>query len=214
MKIPFPYRIRRTESNHLDDADISELPAKFEDLDAGLEKLGQCLSDYQAVIDDGAVQSAIESFQDDIKVREIFVIFTRFYDLFQYWCSCLRPHTGQPNEEHVQRYVHELMAEFGRHLHDMALTLSTFIDTSSVFSKFYNFFRSMKQVLAGIPAIRLIQERRASYLKNISTLATFFSAVTATILSVTMQPSGSERTLLHGVSPTHRFTMLPTYSRI
>lgn len=81
----------------------------------------------------------------------------------KYWASCLREYTGQFRYPAVQRYVHDLSAEMGSHLDNITSTLCMFIEV-------------------GVPTIRFAQKHGANNLLNLSTVATFFSAVTATTM--------------------------------
>ncbi|KAF9530279.1 hypothetical protein CPB83DRAFT_851296 [Crepidotus variabilis] len=81
----------------------------------------------------------------------------------QYWASCLREYEGQFRYPAVQRYIHDLSTDIGEHVEELASSLSMFIEV-------------------GVPTIRFAQEHGAANLLNLSTVATFFSAVTATTL--------------------------------
>ncbi|KAK2461255.1 hypothetical protein APHAL10511_006782 [Amanita phalloides] len=81
----------------------------------------------------------------------------------KYWSSCLREYKGQFRYPAVQRYLHELSSEMGEHINNITSALSIFIEV-------------------GVPAIRFAQKHGAMNLLNLSTIATFLSAVTATCL--------------------------------
>ncbi len=81
----------------------------------------------------------------------------------QYWASCLREYNGQFRYPAVQRYIHDLTSEMGEHIDAISATLSMFIEV-------------------GVPTIRFAQKHGATNLLNLSTVATFFSAVTATTM--------------------------------
>ncbi|EIW78473.1 WD40 repeat-like protein [Coniophora puteana RWD-64-598 SS2] len=81
----------------------------------------------------------------------------------KYWACCLRTYKGQFKYPAVQRYIHDLTTEMGEHIDTITSTLSMFIEV-------------------GVPTIRFAQKHGASNLLNLSTVATFFSAVTATTL--------------------------------
>ncbi|KAF8893635.1 hypothetical protein BD779DRAFT_1396588, partial [Infundibulicybe gibba] len=66
----------------------------------------------------------------------------------------------------VQRYIHDIMSEMGEHIDNTISILSMFIGI-------------------GVPAIRFAQKHSVKNLLNLSTVATFFSAVTATTLQFT-----------------------------
>ncbi|KAF8888546.1 hypothetical protein BD779DRAFT_1439978 [Infundibulicybe gibba] len=81
----------------------------------------------------------------------------------KYWASCLEEYAGQFRYPAVQRYIHDLTSEMGEHIDSITSTLSMFIEI-------------------GVPTIRFAQKHGATNLLNLSTVATFFSAVTATTL--------------------------------
>lgn len=70
---------------------------------------------------------------------------------------------GQFRYPAVQRYIQDLALEMGEHIDSITSTLSMFIEV-------------------GVPTIRFAQKHGATNLLNLSTVATFFSAVTATTL--------------------------------
>ncbi|KAH9836204.1 WD40 repeat-like protein [Rhodofomes roseus] len=81
----------------------------------------------------------------------------------KYWASCLKAYEGQFRYPAVQRYLHDLTSEMGEHLDIITGSLSVFIEI-------------------GVPTIRFAQEHASQNLLNLSTVATFFSAVTATTM--------------------------------
>ncbi|EMD35391.1 hypothetical protein CERSUDRAFT_116166 [Gelatoporia subvermispora B] len=81
----------------------------------------------------------------------------------KYWASCLKAYEGQFRYPAVQRYIHDLSAEMGEHLDSITSSLSIFIEI-------------------GVPTIRFAQKHASQNLLNLSTVATFFSAVTATTM--------------------------------
>ncbi|KAG1736997.1 WD40-repeat-containing domain protein [Suillus lakei] len=83
----------------------------------------------------------------------------------KYWASCLQEYkvSGQFRYPAVQRYIHDLTSEIGEHIDNITVNLSMFIEI-------------------GVPTIRFAQHHAASNLLNLSTVATFFSVVTATTL--------------------------------
>ncbi|KAH7928593.1 WD40 repeat-like protein [Leucogyrophana mollusca] len=89
----------------------------------------------------------------------------------KYWACCLRTYKGQFKYPAVQRYIHDLTAEMGEHIDTITGTLSMFIEV-------------------GVPTIRFAQKHGASNLLNLSTVATFFSAVTATTLQFSYNQTG------------------------
>ncbi|KAF9220016.1 WD40 repeat-like protein [Gyrodon lividus] len=89
----------------------------------------------------------------------------------KYWASCLAEYKNQFRSPAVQRYVHDLTTEIGDHIDNITGTLSMFIEI-------------------GVPTIRFHQQHAASNLLNLSTVATFFSAVTATTLQFSYNATG------------------------
>ncbi|KAI6129596.1 WD40-repeat-containing domain protein, partial [Pisolithus croceorrhizus] len=81
----------------------------------------------------------------------------------KYWAGCLRTYRGQFKYPAVQRYIHDLASEMGGHIDRITNTLRMFIEV-------------------GVPTIRCAQQHAASNLLTLSTVATFFSGVTATTL--------------------------------
>ncbi|KZT69194.1 WD40 repeat-like protein [Daedalea quercina L-15889] len=81
----------------------------------------------------------------------------------KYWASCLKTYEGQFKYPAVQRYLHDLTSEMSEHLDNITAALSVFIEI-------------------GVPTIRFTQEHASQNLLNLSTVATFFSAVTATTM--------------------------------
>ncbi|KAI9509319.1 WD40 repeat-like protein [Russula earlei] len=86
----------------------------------------------------------------------------------KYWASCLKAYEGQFRYPSVQRYLHDLLSEIGGHIESITSSLSVFVEI-------------------GVPTIRFAQEHGAANLLNLSTVATFFSAVTATTLQYTFE---------------------------
>ncbi|KAJ7104489.1 WD40 repeat-like protein [Mycena belliarum] len=90
----------------------------------------------------------------------------------RYWASCLRVYQGQFRYPAVQRYVHDLTAEMGEHIDSITSTLVMFVEV-------------------GVPTIRFGQKHKTDNLLNLSTVATFFSAVTATTLQFSFNILGT-----------------------
>ncbi|KAG1876395.1 quinon protein alcohol dehydrogenase-like superfamily [Suillus subluteus] len=89
----------------------------------------------------------------------------------KYWACCLQDYRGQFKYPAVQRYIHDLTAEMGEHIDSITGTLSMFIEV-------------------GVPTIRFAQKHGAANLLTLSTVATFFSAVTATTLQFSYSQTG------------------------
>ncbi|KAG6908172.1 hypothetical protein DXG01_005872 [Tephrocybe rancida] len=81
----------------------------------------------------------------------------------QYWSSCLKDHTELIYTSSTRRYLHDLSMEMGNHIEAFGSALSVFVEI-------------------GVPTIRFAQQHGATHLVNLSTIAIFFSAVTATTL--------------------------------
>ncbi|KZV65320.1 WD40 repeat-like protein [Peniophora sp. CONT] len=90
----------------------------------------------------------------------------------KYWASCLRSYEGQFRYPAVQRYLHDLTEEMGDHIESITQALSMFVEI-------------------GVPTIRFAQKHGANNLLNLSTVATFFSAVTATTLQFSFETTGT-----------------------
>ncbi|KAF8146964.1 hypothetical protein K438DRAFT_1944325 [Mycena galopus ATCC 62051] len=97
---------------------------------------------------------------------------TSFEGDLRYWASCLQVYHGQFRYPAVQRYVHDLTAEMGEHIDIITSTLVMFVEV-------------------GVPTIRFGQRHKTDNLLNLSTVATFFSAVTATTLQFSFNILGT-----------------------
>ncbi|KAJ7906089.1 hypothetical protein B0H13DRAFT_2194387, partial [Mycena leptocephala] len=94
---------------------------------------------------------------------------TSFEGDLRYWSSCLQTYRGQFRYPAVQRYVHDLTAEMGEHIDRIAPILIMFVEVGQSLSH------------------HLI----SSIILNLSTVATFFSAVTATTLQFSVNLTGT-----------------------
>ncbi|KAJ7640788.1 WD40 repeat-like protein [Mycena polygramma] len=97
---------------------------------------------------------------------------TSFEGDLRYWASCLQVYQGQFRYPAVQRYVHDLTTEMGEHIDSISSTLVMFVEV-------------------GVPTIRFGQKHKTDNLLNLSTVATFFSAVTATTLQFSFNLLGT-----------------------
>ncbi|KZT35388.1 WD40 repeat-like protein [Sistotremastrum suecicum HHB10207 ss-3] len=88
-----------------------------------------------------------------------------FHDDLTYWASTLEEFEGQLRSAPLARYIADLMPMIGTHLDALTGALSFFVET-------------------GLAAIRQFQSRAVSNLVNFSTVATFFSAITAQTLQI------------------------------
>ncbi|TDL22745.1 WD40 repeat-like protein [Rickenella mellea] len=91
----------------------------------------------------------------------------------KYWASCLRTYEGQFRFPSVQRYLHDITSEMEEHLDTITSSLTVFLEV-------------------GIPTIRFAQKHGAANLLNLTTVATFFSAVTATTLQFSYNQTGTK----------------------
>ncbi|KAF8496482.1 WD40 repeat-like protein [Russula emetica] len=139
----------------LDKLDLEDFPQQLELFASDLSTFLYSLNEFPEFTDK-AVDAPIIAFEDDLK----------------YWASCLMAYEGKLKSLAVRRYLHELMADVGEHLHSLSTALSMFIEV-------------------GIPTIRFAQQHGASNFLNLSTIATFFSAVTATTLQYSYQNVGT-----------------------
>ncbi|KZV75898.1 WD40 repeat-like protein [Peniophora sp. CONT] len=89
-----------------------------------------------------------------------------------YWASGLKAYEGQFRYPGVQRYLHDLSVEMSEPMEQVGRYLTTF-------------------TLYGVPAIRDIQQHGENNELNLTTLATFLSAVTATTLQFSYQSTGN-----------------------
>ncbi|KZS96236.1 WD40 repeat-like protein [Sistotremastrum niveocremeum HHB9708] len=93
----------------------------------------------------------------------------------KYWASTLEEFKGQFAYPSVKRYMHDLSCEMGEHFDHITSSLSDFVEV-------------------GVPTIRFAQKHGASNLLNLSTVATFFSAVSATTLQFSFSEKGTALT--------------------
>ncbi|KAG9091772.1 hypothetical protein FRC06_000387 [Ceratobasidium sp. 370] len=92
----------------------------------------------------------------------------------RYRASCLGEFKGQLKTIAVQRYINDLSIDIGMHMESMRDALNTFIEV-------------------GIPTIRHAQNHTANGLQYLSTVATFFSGVTATTIQYSFDQTGNTR---------------------
>ncbi|KAJ7167367.1 WD40-repeat-containing domain protein [Mycena crocata] len=137
--------------------DLEKFPEQFEALANNIVTFGRCLNEFPE-FNDEAINASISSFEGDLR----------------YWASCLQVYQGQFRYPAVQRYVHDLTAEMGEHIDSITSTLVMFVEV-------------------GVPTIRFGQKHKTDNLVssqshlNLSTVATFFSAVTATTLQFSFE---------------------------
>ncbi|KAH7885671.1 hypothetical protein F5I97DRAFT_1809446 [Phlebopus sp. FC_14] len=151
-----------------DNLEPETLPSQFESFSRDVVTFLNCLNEFPEFTDE-AVNQSMRGFEGDLKARFHDVLTFAF---FQYWASCLSEYRNQFRSPAVQRYVHDLTTEIGDHIDNITVTLSMFIEI-------------------GVPTIRFHQQHAAANLLNLSTVATFFSAVTATTLQFSYSATGN-----------------------
>ncbi|KAG8919921.1 hypothetical protein FRC00_010734 [Tulasnella sp. 408] len=90
----------------------------------------------------------------------------------KYWASCLREFEGQFGFPAIKRYVNDLTREMDEHMEAIRDALKLF-------------------VVEGVTTIRTAQNHTQNGLQNLSTVATFFSGVTATTIQYTFDKTQS-----------------------
>jgi len=98
--------------------------------------------------------------------------FSSFASDLEYRASCLSEFKGQLKTIAVQRYINDLSADIGAHMEGMREALDAFVEV-------------------GVPTIRHAQNHTANGLQYLSTVATFFSGVTATTIQYSFDQTGS-----------------------
>ncbi|KAG1895017.1 uncharacterized protein F5891DRAFT_1194680 [Suillus fuscotomentosus] len=153
---------------HDDGLDPESFPGQFASFAEDVMTLLNCLNEFPEFTDEG-VNTSMHAFEVDLK----------------YWALCLQEYKGNMSAwacigqssqlvsgqfwyPAVQRYIHDLTSEIGEHINNITINLSMFIEI-------------------GVPTIRFAQQHAAANLLNLSTVATFFSAVTAMTLQFSYQ---------------------------
>jgi len=103
-------------------------------------------------------------------------------------CSSKSHVSGQFKYPAVQRYVHDLTAEMGEHIDTITGTLSMFIEVGALSSGLSKWRHP--DFVRGVPTIRFAQSTVQPIFLTLSTVATFFSAVTATTLQFSYSQTG------------------------
>jgi len=129
--------------------------SEIEELPAEMEALAKDLHEFLDRLND------IPEFTDEAVNASIMA----FEGDLKYRASCLREFEGQLKFVAVAKYINDLSEDLGEHMDRMKDSLDTFVDV-------------------GVPTIRFSQKHTATGLQNLSTVATFFSGVTATTLQV------------------------------
>src|SRR5207248_1539913 len=95
--------------------------------------------------------------------------------------------TGQFRFPAVERYINDLTEEMGEHLESITTSLTVFVEVGAYQQRCsYTPLISIGGI-TGVPTIRFAQKHTANSLQNLSTVATFFSAVTATTFQYSYQ---------------------------
>ncbi|KAG8690095.1 hypothetical protein FRC08_010673, partial [Ceratobasidium sp. 394] len=136
--------------------------SEIEELPGEMEALAKDLHEFLDRLND------VPEFTDEAVNASIMA----FEDDLKYRASCLREFEGQLKFVAVAKYINDLSEDLGDHMDRMKESLDTFIDV-------------------GVPTIRFSQKHTATGLQNLSTVATFFSGVTATTLQFSYNTVGS-----------------------
>jgi hypothetical protein len=100
--------------------------------------------------------------------------------------------SGQFKYTAVQRYLHDLSTDLGEHIESITSALSLFIEVGkSFYSPWMSSHGLPYSSVSGVPTIRFAQTHGAQNLLNLSTVATFFSSVTATSLQFSFGDTSS-----------------------
>ena len=184
----------------------------------------ECLNEFPEFTDE-AVNASILAFQGDLKVGSVPRVFTcRLptmvspsltdvfdglvlgvvpWSIFRYANHRMRSTlfvlivvSGQFKYPAVQRYLHDLSTDLGEHIESITSALSLFIEVGKSFDFTFVLCSGFPYYdVSGVPTIRFAQKHGAQNLLNLSTVATFFSSVTATSLQfsfgVTSSPAAN-----------------------
>ncbi|KAJ7598511.1 quinon protein alcohol dehydrogenase-like superfamily [Mycena floridula] len=137
----------------------SDFPLNFP---AQFKNLAQCITAFRFCLNE------FPELTDDAVLLTVNSSISSFETDLAYWVSCLEEYRGQFHDPSVKNYLHELSSDLGVQVDNMTSTISMFIEV-------------------GVPAIHFAQRHGSSNLQNLSTVATFFSAVTATTLQFSYQ---------------------------
>ncbi|KAG8788489.1 hypothetical protein FRC12_014530, partial [Ceratobasidium sp. 428] len=136
----------------------------FELFPSEMEKLSERIGVFVDRLND------IPEFTDEL----VNATFMSFASDLRYRASCLGEFKGQLKTIAVQRYINDLSVDIGMHMESMKDALNTFSEV-------------------GIPTIRHAQNHTANGLQYLSTVATFFSGVTATTIQYSFDQVGNTR---------------------
>lgn len=142
---------------------LSDLPTALHSLAHDLVRFSACLEDFEEFVDE-ALGATIDLFERDLS----------------YWASSMRDFEAQmklPAERNsddrfplydIARYLHNLSDDVGEHLESVTRALDVLVRVR-------------------VPTVRSMQHRRTAHFANMTTIATFFSAVTATTLQFSFE---------------------------
>ncbi|KAG6884375.1 hypothetical protein C0993_011688 [Termitomyces sp. T159_Od127] len=129
-----------------------------------LEALAKACDTFRERLDE------FKDMEENEKVKDVMMIFSE--DLM-YRVSCLRTYEDALETNYIRTYINNLADEMGNHLDNLVLT--------------FTFFHQY-----GVPAMKYEQKRATEVLLTISTVSTFFSAVTATTLQTSLSIQGND----------------------
>ncbi|CAE6407025.1 unnamed protein product [Rhizoctonia solani] len=152
--------------------EISTFPSELEQLAEDLETFVHHLNDVPEFIDEsvhtthGAVNVSVTAFAKDLRYR----------------ASCLKEFQDRlmKGDKVIAGHINDLTEDLVSHAVCVRDALNAFIEVTFYPSPIYFVHSSIIEI--GVPAIRYSQQRMATSLQNLSTVATFFSGVTATTL--------------------------------
>lgn len=172
-----------------EDVDAEDFPEQINGLADDVITFLDSLNEFPEFTDE-SIDASITALEGDLK----------------YWASCLKAYEGQlisttlscRDPYHpalsgqfkypaVQRYLHDLTAEMGEHLDSINSSLSVFIEIGPSLTLCTSFLQKSDRLRAGVPIILTAQNRATENILTLSTVATFFSAVTATTLQFSYQ---------------------------
>ncbi|KAF9464065.1 hypothetical protein BDZ94DRAFT_1308318 [Collybia nuda] len=156
-------------AKQLIDATESEaFPTSFENVADGFQNFRERLNEFREYTNESIkIKALIVLLEKDLRYRANCLKAYQSWEIVHTFSNTHFRVTDQFNTLPIRRYVHKLTEE-------MAADLDN-IDSALVFFKKY-----------GLPAIQYEQKRWADGVLNMSTMATFFSAVTATTLQTSV----------------------------
>ena len=188
------------------DLDPEQFPEQMAHFAEDITTFLECLNEFPEFTDE-AVNASILAFQGDLKVgwglHAGLLTKTSPVDIFDGTVLGIVPRSifwyagsqtiltrfrlivtpGQFKYPAIQRYLHDLSTDLAEHIESINSALSLFIDVGK--SLHFTPVLSLgipDYDVPGVPTIRFAQKHGAQNLLNLSTVATFFSSVTATSL--------------------------------